>query len=71
MAPDLSQFDDDNEALASELVAKVSAVIDLCQAFADPTDGNAEAHEQVITSGREALVEIAAFFEVDLPEVTP
>ncbi|WP_297105226.1 hypothetical protein [uncultured Devosia sp.] len=59
----LSSFDQDSEAMATELIEKIGRVIDLAHACADHSLENAA----IIIEGREALDEVAAFFEVDPP----
>lgn len=54
---------EDTEAMAADLVAKVDKVIALAEACAD----HAPENNAIINAGREALTEIAAFFEVDVP----
>lgn len=63
MSPDPSTFDQDNEAMATELVEKIGRVIDLAHASADHGPETAE----IITQGRTALAEVAALFEVEVP----
>lgn len=61
MAPDLSSFNDDSEALAKDLVSRIDRAIALAEACSDFAPEN----NQIVAQGRAALVEVAAFFEVD------
>lgn len=67
MAPDLSSFNDDSEALAKDLVSRIDRAIAVAEACSDFAPEN----NQIAAQGRAALVEIAAFFEVDPPGVGP
>lgn len=53
----------ETEAMAADLVARVDRAIALAEACAD----HAPENNAIINAGREALREIAAFFEVDMP----
>lgn len=55
-----------NLIFAAELVAKIDHVIALAEACAD----HAPENNAIINAGRTALVEVAAFFEVDVPNMT-
>lgn len=53
-----------DDGFAAELVAKLNRVLDLAQACAE----HGPEHNAIIADGRAALVEVADFFEVPLPE---
>lgn len=57
----------ESEAMAAELVARLGRVIDLAEGSCIDSATN----QQKVAEAREALAEVAAFFEVDVPEAKP
>ncbi|MCW5720848.1 MAG: hypothetical protein KIS86_06875 [Devosia sp.] len=57
----------DSHAMAGALVTSIARVIDLCEASCI----NSEANRRTLAEGRDALADVAAFFEVEAPEAKP
>lgn len=57
----------DPHAMASTLVTRIARVLDLAEASCIVSETN----RLKLAEGREALADVAAFFEVDAPEAKP